>query len=356
MKKPEGPEPDEIEIRAALETFWGRNYYAQLEFLDTNLINPEETMEGKEPDYTYEFIKPNDKPMVIVWDSIEENLFIDPAPIPLPIYKPQFYADYPTSNKLNVQFSVHPFGKVVDKNYIYSTKRLSNPTGNKLRVFRHNVKKFDEAIGDKTILLRDYRQIIHWILEMEKKDPKYCLNTLALSLVSLIEENTNNNVPWTDEVMAKLLTFTILNEATESSGELRKGNGEFCFNRIHHNSCYNILIHDNKPIALNIGLRLGPTVLAHYVGRYDKSYKYLIDASRAAFYKQALEHGYLYINDGSDMDNDGLKQLKNKFDPIRILSLYEYAYDEPEPHKTASDFPPVQSHKLIEYPITPPTA
>jgi hypothetical protein len=356
MKKPEGPEPDEIEVRAALETFWGRNYYAQLEFMDTLLLNDKEALEGKEAEFRFEFIKPDGKPMVVAWDLLEECLFIDPAPIPLPIYRPQFYADYPTSNKLKVQFSVHPFGKVVDKNYIYSTKRLDKPTGNKLRVFRHNVNKFNDEFGDKVILLRDYRQVIHWLIGMEKKDPKYSVNNLALSLNSLIEENTNNTLEYDDEILSKLLTYTILNETVESAPALRKGDSEYCFDRIHHNSCYCIVIHNYKPIALNIGLRLGPTVLGHYVGKYDKSYKYLVDASRAVFYKQALEHGYLYINDGSDMDSDGLKQLKNKFDPVKVLSLYETSYVEPEPHKTASDLPPVQSHKLIEYPITPPTA
>lgn len=114
------------------------------------------------------------------------------------------------------------------------------------------------------------------------------------------------------------------------------------FNEVYHNTRFQVGVIDDRPVSLDIGLRLGPNVLGHYVGKYDKDYKYLVDGSRFAFYKSAHEHGYLYINDGSDLDDAGLRQLKRKFHPVRVIDLYEFdpGSADREPSTESPDTPP----------------
>ena len=267
----------------------------------------------------FDFIKPDDKPMVAVWDNLEECLFVDPAPIPMPLYRPRFGADYPRSVGHRVQFSLNEFGKPFDNNYIYSTPRLSEMKGKKLRVFRHNVNRFEDKLGGDVKVLHDFRQIISFIKGREKQRSDYTVGSFMKECIKLIDINIKEDLAWTDELMSKFLLYSVVQETAMSQmGE------EYAFNAVHYNSRYQIMVHNDRPISLDIGLRLGPTVLGHYVGKYDKDYKYLVDAARFAFYKSSLEHGYLYINDGSDLGSAGLRQLKRKFYPVKVIDLYDF--------------------------------
>ena len=341
IKKPQGTEPSDTEVRAALETLWGRNYYAQLEFLDCHVLNEDEIKSGdsEEAELRFEFIRPDDKPMIVVWDNEEECLFIDPVPIPLPLYTPRFGSSYPRSIGHRVQFSLFEFGKPWDNNYIYSTERLLEPKGNKLRVFRHNVKKFAEERDKDYILIHDYRQIISYVKNASDVfDSGYNLGKFVKGCGKLIDANIKKRLEWTDELMCKFLLHSIVQETAGS-----QMGGEYVFNSVEHNSRYQIGIIDDKIVSLDIGLRLGPNVLGHYVGKYDKAHKYLVDGARFAFYKSALQHGYLYINDGSDLDDPGLRQLKRKFYPVKVIDLYEY---DPE-GDTATQSPNTPPSKAI---------
>lgn len=282
----------------------------------------------------FEFIRPDGKPMIVIWDKLEECLFVDPAPIPMPLYRPVFNSEYPKSIGHRVQFSIYEQGEPWDNNYIYSTERTTGMKGNKLRTFRHNVNKFSDSHDMEFTTLRDFRQITSFVTSYNRTGG-YNINDFMRECSKLIDINIKEDIPWTDELLAKFLLYSVIKET-----ERLQPSDEYIFSSVHRNTHYQIGIIDDRPVSLDIGLRLGPNVLGHYVGKYDKKYKYLVDRARYAFYKSALEHGYLYINDGSDLDDPGLRQLKRKFHPVKVLKIYEYDPDGGDTPTESPDTPP----------------
>ena len=61
--------------------------------------------------------------------------------------------------------------------------------------------------------------------------------------------------------------------------------------------------------------------MAYLVNKVDTQTKYLVDYMRWRFHMDAKVMRYRYVNDGSDLDSDGLRQLKRKFAPIDVIKL-----------------------------------
>jgi len=313
MKKPEGTEASVEEARLALETFWGQNYYAQIDFIMCHVRDAED-----DPDLRFELIKLKGKPIIIVWDTEEECLFVDPAPIPSPLYRPTFFAAYPRSLKYDVQFSLFENGLEVDNNYIYHLPELIEMKGNKFRVFRHNVNKFDEMMGNQIRILNSPEGLYHHLT------PKN-IDDFREDCERLVDENIKAELDWDDYLLSMYMIDGLLDRLRPSDSD-----DEFksIFEGTNRNIQYQIGIHEDKVVSIDVGLKLGPGVLGHYIGKYDKSYKFLVDCSRYTFYKTAYMNGYNYVNDGSDLDHPGLRQFKRKFNPMRVIKLYSFSPGE----------------------------
>lgn len=188
----------------------------------------------------------------------------------------------PSDIKQKYPYSYSPFEEeVYDVNYVNSVRTTLGLQGNKLKTLRKNLHKFES-----------------WV-----KGKDFTTKPLTKDLVPKAIELCEKYHYVDDEYDDLSYNTSILMNSDR-------------FNLIHRT--YHL---DGEMVAINAGSGLNDEVAAFLISKSEHGIKYLVDYVRWDFHRQVKSLGYTHVNDGSDLGNDGLKQLKKKFNPVRIEEL-----------------------------------
>jgi len=78
---------------------------------------------------------------------------------------------------------------------------------------------------------------------------------------------------------------------------------------------------DDELVAFNLGAKMNEQVAIYIINKNLPEFKYLVDYSRFEFHNECRIREYWYVNDGSDLDREGLRRLKRKFNPLSLLPI-----------------------------------
>lgn len=173
------------------------------------------------------------------------------------------------------------------------------------------------------------------LFEVEQVDNNYINDTLKVitlqgnALKKL--RNNVNNFEFKDDIVIAPLDKSALPKAIELCNKYHFVSDEFDDIQYNTEILTNIdvfnLLHrgywlDGELVAFNIGAQLFQSTASFLISKSRHDIKYLVDFVRWDFHNQAFEEGYSRVNDGSDLDSEGLAQLKRKFAPIEIQPVY----------------------------------
>jgi len=205
----------------------------------------------------------------------------------------------------------------------------------------HALSQFLKKEGSCEIMFapHDISERIHPLVfklfEIEQVDNNYINDTMkvqALSGNGLKKLRNNvNNFTLKDDITALPLEEEHLQEAIELCNKYHFQSDEYddidynatiignlrVFNLFHRGYWL-----DGKLIAFNVGAPLSQSTATFLISKSRHDIKYLVDYVRWDFHCQALEQGFKFVNDGSDLDSEGLAQLKRKFAPISVDPVY----------------------------------
>ena len=190
-----------------------------------------------------------------------------------------------------IQFAPHNISKIinplvfkgfnieqVDNNYINSTERVMELRGNKLKKLRNNVHNFKTSLVSKPLTVKDIPKAVELCYKYQSQSTEF----------SDIEYNT--------KILKHMNHFDLMKIGYWQEEEL---------------------------VAFNVGAPLSSTTASFIISKSRHDIKYLVDYARYDFHRLAHEHGFSFVNDGSDLDSEGLAQLKRKFAPVAILPVYD---------------------------------
>lgn len=83
----------------------------------------------------------------------------------------------------------------------------------------------------------------------------------------------------------------------------------------------NVLKVGDEIFSVNIWGELCKDVIIHLVNKNKPKIPFLSDYSRYRFYSD-IKNECVEVNDGSDLDDAGLRQFKRKFNPIRVDDIF----------------------------------
>jgi len=171
-----------------------------------------------------------------------------------------------------------------DVNYIYSVEKLRELKGKNFKVLRKNIRKIEKT-GKK----------IEWILA--KKPDIISYKTIFRNL---------------DIDMEKKDSFW-LKELLYDDKYWGYGIDKISFL---------FLFLEDELVSLEVFGFLDKDILIHFIQKYDKAIPFISEFSR--YYLYISIPRIKYINDGSDLGNEGIKRFKKKFNPeiLNIYSLY----------------------------------
>jgi hypothetical protein len=177
--------------------------------------------------------------------------------------------------------------------------------------------------------------------EAELVDKNYVNDTMKVHLLqgNALKKlrNNVNNFAFKDDIVAAPLDSSALPRAIELCNKYHFVSSEFDDIQYNASILANIgrfnLIHrgywlDGELVAFNIGAPLSGTTASFLISKSKHDIKYLVDFVRWDFHNQALGEGYYQVNDGSDLDSEGLSQLKRKFAPIEIQPVYSLRWQD----------------------------
>jgi hypothetical protein len=168
----------------------------------------------------------------------------------------------------------------VDNNYINNIETVLSLKGKKLKVLRHNSRneEANEGVYSK-VYIPKFRDEVKSLFQLTKSTGEFNDN-YNYKILDLI--------PYDDNIIAEVY----------------------------------FKLPSKRVIAINVGQRLTPTVMNYLINKSYPEYKYLVDITRYRFHAIAKSLGYTFMNDGSDLDREGLKRLKKKFAPSKIVTIY----------------------------------
>jgi len=171
----------------------------------------------------------------------------------------------------------------VDNNYLNSTEVVVGLRGNKLKVLRHNVNQMLKVVEAESIVRRplvasDIEQAIELCQQYRSQATEV------------------DDFGYNQKMLENLFNFHFVHQGYFRDGEM---------------------------IAFNIGAPISEKVMGFLVSKSSHQEKYLVDYVRWDFHVLARSLRYCFVNDGSDLDSEGLAQLKRKFAPISVLPVFE---------------------------------
>jgi len=165
----------------------------------------------------------------------------------------------------------------VDNNYINSTERVLELRGNKLKKLRNNVRNFGGEIENRPLTTSDLPDCIE------------------LCEVYHSQSNDFDDVAYNTKILKNITRFNLIHRGYWEEGEL---------------------------VAFNVGAPLSRSTASFIISKSRHGIKYLVDYVRHDFHVDCHVRGFSFVNDGSDLDSEGLAQLKRKFAPVAILPVY----------------------------------
>lgn len=183
----------------------------------------------------------------------------------------------------NIKDLIHPliFNRFrveqTDNNYINSTDFVVRLQGNRLKKLRNNVNNFKLKLEARPLTKQDLPKAVELCRKYHFQSSEY------------------DDVSLNTKILENLETFNLIQRGYWLDGEL---------------------------VAFNVGAPLYSTTASFLISKSKHDIKYLVDYVRYDFHRQALEKSFVFVNDGSDLDSEGLKQLKKKFAPISVLPVY----------------------------------
>lgn len=165
----------------------------------------------------------------------------------------------------------------VDNNYVNHAEKVVNLRGNQLKKLRNNVRNFGRELTNRPLALSDIPDAI------------------ALCEKYNCQSKEFDDVAYNTKILKNLMKFDLIHRGYWEDGEM---------------------------VAFNIGAPLSRNTASFIISKSRHDIKYLVDYVRHDFHADCFVRGYLFVNDGSDLDSEGLAQLKRKFAPVNILPVY----------------------------------
>lgn len=165
----------------------------------------------------------------------------------------------------------------VDNNYINDTQLVLELKGNKLKKLRNNVNNFKEVLRCKDLTHADLPQAIRLCEKYHNQSEEF------------------DDVAYNTRILENLRAFNLIRRGYWLGEEL---------------------------VAFNIGAPLSSTSVSFIISKSRHDIKYLVDFVRHDFHRLCYELGYKTVNDGSDLNSEGLTRLKKKFAPVAIQPVY----------------------------------
>lgn len=174
--------------------------------------------------------------------------------------------------------------KLIDENYINDIETVIGLQGKKLKVLRHNVNHFEYKT---TILPTPYSH--------EHRDD-----------VLKLFEDCKSEDEFNDDYNERMLDFIEIDNCLFAT-------------------CFFI---GTELVAFNLGGKLNETTAIYIINKNRQEYKFLVDYVRYLFHLQCFNLGFKYVNDGSDLEREGLQRLKKKFKPVKRMPIYQVVRSE----------------------------
>ncbi len=205
----------------------------------------------------------------LIVGNVVKELYLEPL-------KPNFMVNriYVSPNKCPYQSFFK--SELYDSNFIYDLETTIN-----IKNFKANVKKFEQRNHQIYITLGNYQDDLEVIKEWYKKRP-----------------NT---------------------EFTDFGYTLWLIKNYQLFNDLHPNVVY----LGKEPVCFSLWGELDDETAVHIISK-DKGIPYLQDYIRMKVYKEMLEKGFKYVNDGGDAGSHELRRYKQKLRPKFILPIWSW--------------------------------
>ena len=165
----------------------------------------------------------------------------------------------------------------VDNNYINSTEKVLGLRGNKFKKLRNNVNNFGRELVNRPLSRSDIPLAIELCEKYRFQSKEF------------------NDLDYNTKMLQNLARFDLIHRGYWEGDEM---------------------------VAFNIGAPLSKTTVSFIISKSKHDIKYLVDYVRHDFHADCFVRGYSFVNDGGDLDSEGLAQLKRKFAPVDILPVY----------------------------------
>jgi len=167
--------------------------------------------------------------------------------------------------------------EIIDQNYVNSTERVVGLQGHQLKKLRNNVRNFGRELVNKPMTLSDIPRAV------ELCEKYHC------------QSKEFDDIEYNTTILENLKRFDLIQRGYWEGDEM---------------------------VAFNVGAPLSPTTASFLISKSRHDIKYLVDYVRHDFHVDCFSRGFAFVNDGSDLESEGLAQLKRKFAPVEILPVY----------------------------------
>lgn len=188
----------------------------------------------------------------------------------------------------NIEESINPMlwsgfkREIIDQNYINSTEKVFDLRGNKLKKLRNNVRNFGRLLESRPLRLSDIPRAV-----------ELCEKYHFIS-------SEFDDIGYNTKILSNLDGFNLIHRGYWEDGEM---------------------------VAFNVGAPLSHDTASFLISKSRHDIKYLVDYVRHDFHVDCFARGFAFVNDGSDLDSEGLAQLKRKFAPVNILPVYSLEWE-----------------------------
>jgi len=188
----------------------------------------------------------------------------------------------------NISTKIHPLVfqgfniEQIDNNYINSTEKVVGLHGGKLKKLRNNVRNFGLELEVKPLSLSDLPRAIELCEKYHSQSDEF------------------DDIAYNTKILKNMTQFNLYHRGYWLDGEM---------------------------VAFNVGAPLSYSTVSFLISKSVHTIKYLVDYVRWDFHRQVLDIGFPFVNDGSDLDSEGLAQLKRKFAPEAILPVYSLEWE-----------------------------
>ena len=174
----------------------------------------------------------------------------------------------------------------VDVNYINKVDDVIATEGKGYKKLRQNLRAFEKEWTPPAAIPTGFS--FGWTSDME------ILHEDSVILHDFVEKYSRDDLPYTDKEYNHNL-IDLIGEDIGLFGSIYDVRGE--------------------PVAFNLGCWLADNTAAFLVSKNVRDIKFLVDFVRYDFHCQCKCLGFSFVNDGSDLDDEGMKRLKKKFAP-----------------------------------------